>query len=103
MWEERQSKEWYIWNSGREGAGVQVLNEFRQLNCFNVGAVWWLKQCYKYQLQWADGSNMIDALSVNCEGVITCSMSAWGEWMKMETLSFGEDSRQSWASVARGL
>lgn len=50
-----------------------------------------------------DGSNMIDVLSVNCEGVITCSMSAWGEWTKMETLSFGEDSRQSWASVARGL
>lgn len=34
---------------------------------------------------------------------ITCSMSAWGEWTKMEALSLGEDSRQSWASVARGL
>lgn len=37
------------------------------------------------------------------KGTITCSMSAWGEWTKMEVLSLGEDSRQSWASVARGL
>lgn len=33
----------------------------------------------------------------------TCSMSACGEWTKIEGLSLGDDSRQSCASVALGL
>ena len=34
---------------------------------------------------------------------LTCSMSACGEWTKMEGFSLGDDSRQSWASVALAL
>lgn len=57
---------------------------------------------YPFQLQ---GGLLSSAIQAKCyiKGTITCSMSAWGEWTKMEALSLGEDSRQSWASVARGL
>lgn len=34
---------------------------------------------------------------------LTCSIRACGEWTKMEAFSFGDDSRQSWASVALAL
>ncbi|TNN54094.1 hypothetical protein EYF80_035715 [Liparis tanakae] len=40
---------------------------------------------------------------VSEESRLTCSMSACGEWTKMEEFSLGDDSRHSWASVALAL